>query len=361
MIKRPTPKKLSVEEQEMITKASLQQTGKSSVDKSYDPNYPVFEIPVNQKVLVYIPNHTVTTEDGGIAMRMDSIVAHPVIDGRSFADIRCIADSHVASLGHDGSCPLCDAIGTAWSLYSKQYADVARSKGIAVDAPEAQELLKSDRTELAKQRVVKEGDRWYIFPIVVIECEEGSLTPKKDAQGQIHGTPMWYQIREQTYIDKWVTGLDTVETPEGGTPTSPAGLWAVLNFTYTPKSGTHNKRDSARNLKVMYKTMAEGYDAWATHFDGVTEGWDIAKADETLAICAVRDMGEMKELADTLLKPVNEKLAMYELASGGASTPSAPAIGGSSPESALANFGATPAAPSSPANPLAETANTGVE
>lgn len=364
MIKRPTPKKLSAEEQEMITKASLMQTGRSSVDKSYDPNYPVFEIPVNQKVLAYIPNHTVMDEDGGVGMRMSSIVAHPVIDGRSFADIRCIADSHVASLGHDGSCPLCNATGVAWNLYNKQYADIARSKGVAVDAPEAQELLKADRSELVRNRVVKEGERWFIFPIVVVECEEGTLTPKKDAQGQIHGTPMWYQIREQTYTDKWLTGLDTVEAPDGSTPTHPAGLWAVLNFTYTPKSGTHNKRDSARNLKVSYKTMADGYDAWATHFDDLTKDWDVVKADETLAICAVRDMNEMQELADTLLKPVNDKLAMYELAGSGvaapAGIPSAPSAP-SSPESALANFGATPVAPSTPSNPLAETASAGVE
>lgn len=356
-IKRPKPKQLTPEEQQMITKASLMQTGKSSVDKSYDPDYPVFEVPINQKVLAYVPNHVVADESGAMDIRKSSIVAHPVIDGRSFADIRCIADSHVGSLGHDGSCPLCEAVGKTWELYNKQYADIARSKGVAVDAPEAQELLKNDRSELVKNRVIKEGDRWFVFPIVVIDCEEGTLTPKKNAEGQITGTPMWYQIRETTYIEKWTAGLDTVELPDGGAPTHPAGLWVVLNFTYQPKSGQHNKRDSARNLKVSYKTMSEAYDSWATHFDKMTETWDIEKANEVLAICAIRDMDEMRELADSLIKPVNDKLAMYELSAGtapaGAIAP--PASAPSSPDAALASFGATPVAP------LEDKANVGVE
>ena len=66
MLRRPKPKKLSVEEQQLITTASAQQTGKQAFVKSYDPDYPVFDIPVNQKVLVYIPNHTVLGEDGTV-------------------------------------------------------------------------------------------------------------------------------------------------------------------------------------------------------------------------------------------------------------------------------------------------------
>ena len=50
MLRRPKPKKLSVEEQQLITTASAQQTGKQAFVKSYDPDYPVFDIPVNQKV-----------------------------------------------------------------------------------------------------------------------------------------------------------------------------------------------------------------------------------------------------------------------------------------------------------------------
>ena len=103
MLRRPKPKKLSVEEQQLITTASAQQTGKQSFVKSYDPDYPVFDIPVNQKVLVYIPNHTITDENGAVSLRWDKFAAHPCKEGRSHYDIRCSAGVIAPSLGLDGS------------------------------------------------------------------------------------------------------------------------------------------------------------------------------------------------------------------------------------------------------------------
>ena len=48
MLKRPSPKKLSVEEEAKITAASAQQTGRMTIPKSYDPNFPGFDIPVSR-------------------------------------------------------------------------------------------------------------------------------------------------------------------------------------------------------------------------------------------------------------------------------------------------------------------------
>lgn len=348
-MKRPAPKKLSEAAQNAITTASAAQTGKSVRIKSYDPDYPCFDVPVNQKVLVYIPNHTVMSPDGSISMRMDKFAAHPVIDGRSYGDVRCTSGVNVDELGLDGTCPLCDGINECWELYNHQYADVAKSKGIDPKSPEAQEALKQDRIDLVQKMAIKQADIWYTFPIVVIDCEEKdgvwSVIPKKDAEGKIHGTPMWYSIRERTYLEKWVAGFDSIETEDGSVPTSPAGMWAILNFTYTPKSGKHDKMGSAKALKVTFKTM-QGYGEWASYFDNLTEGWTPAKAQEVVVLDAVRDMNEMKQCADSLLKSVRDKLAMYALSFAG-DAPTAPAMGGaSSAEAALAGFGgATPVAP----------------
>ena len=347
-IKRPTPKKLSEAAQMAITSASAQQTGKAARVKSYDADFPVFEVPINQKVLAYIPNHTIMNPDGSVGLRMDKFAAHPIIDGRSYGDIRCSQGVVVDELGLDGSCPLCDAMQDCWNLYNHEYADVAKTKGIDPQSPEAQEGLKQDRIDLINSMVIKQADIWYTFPIVVIECEEkdGVMTtiPKRDAEGKIKGTPMWYSIRERTYMEKWGAGFDSLEPEDGIMPSSPAGLWTILNFTYTSKSGNHDKMGSAKSLKVTFKTMA-GYEQWATYFDQLTEVWTPGKAQEVVVLDAVRDMDEMKQVADTLTKPVRDKLAMYEL--GNAAATGAPAIGtNTSADNALAGFGgATPVIP----------------
>lgn len=373
-IKRPAPKQLSEAAQSAITSASAEQTGQAVRLKSYDKDYPVFEVPVNQKLLVYIPNHTVQNPDGSIGLRMDKFAAHPILDGRSYGDIRCSQGVIVDELGLDGTCPLCDGMAEEWELYGYQYADIAKSKGIATDSPEAQEALKQDRIDLVHAMTIKQAEVWYTFPIVVIACEEkdGQLTvnPKKNAQGQIEGKPMWYSIRERTFLEKWVAGYDSVDTADGLAPTSPAGLWAILNFTYTPKSGNCDKMGSARALKVTFKPM-DGYQEWATYYDQLTEGWTPAKAQEVVVLDAVRDMDEMREVADTLLKPVRDKIAMHKLASGaapaGAIAGGTPAVPSTDADSALAGFGgatpvedaSTPATP--PANLTGEMPNVGVQ
>lgn len=370
-LKKPTPKKLSEVAQQTITSASAEQTGHAVRVKSYDKDYPVFDIPVNQKLLVYIPNHVVQSPDGSLGLRMDKFAAHPVIDGRSYSDVRCSQGVVVDELNLDGTCPLCDGMQEQWELYNYKYNDIAKSKGIPTDSPEAQDALKQDRIDLVKAMTIKQAEVWYSFPIVVIECEEkdGVLTvnPKKNAQGQITGKPMWYSIREKTFLEKWVAGYDSIETPDGLAPSSPAGLWAVLNFTYTPKSGNHDKMGSARALKVTFKTM-DGYQEWATYFDNLTQDWTPAKAQEVLVLDAVRDMEEMQEVADTLLKPVREQIAMYKLASNGGQVAGAiPAAPSSDAESALAGFGgATPveqgSAPATPpTNLTGEMPNAGIQ
>lgn len=345
-LKRPAPKKLSEAAQAAITQASAQQTGKAARIKSYDADYPVFDVPVNQKLLVYIPNHTVMNPDGTVGLRMDKFAAHPIIDGRTFGDVRCTQSVVVGDLGLDGSCPLCDGMNEVWNLYNHEYADIAKTRGIDPKSAEAQTDLKETRIELVSNMVIKQAEVWYTFPIVVIDCEERdgvlTTTPKKDAEGRIKGTPMWYSIRERTYLEKWGAGFDSIDTDDGIIPTSPAGLWAILNFTYTPKSGNCDKMGSARALKVTFKAM-NGYEAWATHFDQLTEGWTPAKAQEVVVLDAVRDMEEMKQVADSLLKPVRDKLAMYELGNASASTNAAGLPTNASADNALAGFGgATP-------------------
>lgn len=362
MLKKPKPKKLSAEEIATITESSSHQTGRVQTQKTFDPDYPVFDIPVNQKLLVYVPNHTLMQPDGSINLRWDKFAAHPIIDGRTYGNVRCTQGIRVDSLGLDGSCPLCDAGSEIWDLYHKEYEAISKAKGIPTDSPEAKEGLKEDRRKLAQDMVIKQAEVWLTFPIVVIECEEkdGQLTtiPKKTADGQIVGKPCFYSIREKTYNDKWVPAFETVDGDE--VPTHPGGRWVILNFTYTPQSGQHTKMGSANALKIGFKNMGEDYKSWETHFDNMTADWTPEKAQEVVVLDVIRDMEETQEIADQLLKPVRDKLAIYNL-NGGVSSPTAPAIGAQGDaQEALANFGATPVEGGMPPEALNEQ-NSGVE
>lgn len=351
MIKRPTKKILTSEQQRVLSEASAQQTGKSTKIRSYDPNFPVFDVPVNQKVLIYIPNHTTVLPDGSVEMIKDVFGAHPIIDGRTFEDVRCLSGWVDESLGLDGSCPLCDAMADNWALYNKELEEIAAAKGIDPKGPDADSLLKEDRRAITSKMVVKNAERWYVFPIVVIACQEkdGKMTliPKKDAENRISGKPMWYTIRERTYESKWGAAFDSLDEDDGNN--CPAGRWAVLNFTYPSKDGSWDKMNSARNLQVTFKSMP-GYEQWESYFDTLTEEWTVEKIRETVVIAALRDMEEMREVEQTVMKPVRDKLALYALSAGlpGATTGAAPALpntGAKGADATLSQFGADKAEP----------------
>lgn len=356
MLQRPKKKELSAEERASITRASARQTGELSSPKTYDVNYPLFDTPINEKVLIYIPNHVVTQEDGTVELRKDVFAAHEVRIGKAFTSVRCSGEVVNEALGLDGSCPLCNAMADAWTLYNYQFAELAKSRGLDADAPETKEVLKEEMKQLLNERAVRKADRWYTFPIVVVDCEEGKTVPKKDAEGKITGTPMFYSVREATYIDKWLSAFDAIDDDDAGSDHNPAGRWAILNFTYTPKTGTHNKRDSARNLKVSFKTMSSDYNAWEEYFNEITEEWTPEKAQEVLVRNVLRDMSEMEEAAEEIIKPTKDSIAMYEMRAH-----QEPKATSTSADTALANFGATPVGTTPETPVVGEMPNIGVQ
>lgn len=343
-IKRPKPKNLTADAIQSIMQASAGQTGTAKQPKSYDPNYPVFEIPLNSKVLVYVPNYTITQPDGSVTLRMDKFAAHDVRGRGTYGVIRCTNGIVAEALGLDGSCPLCDAGEEVWALYNKEYAETAKKRGISLDDPGAKDALKNERSELVRNRAVKEANVWMTFPLVVVECEERNgevtTTPKTDAEGKLIGKVQWYSIRESTYTDKWGKALEQFSDQADEIIATPAGLWLVLNYK-VPKDQEANAMNSARALNVSVKNMGEQYKAWAEYFDQLAADWTPEKAMETVVANALRDMDEQKEVCDQVMAGVRDKLAIYELGAGAA----APALGtaGGNANAALASFGATPA------------------
>lgn len=347
MIKRPAPKAIPQEEMKNIMKASSEQTSGSSIVKSWDENFPVFTPPAGNKVLVYIPNHTVVTPDGATILRADRCGIHACRDGKQFTSIRCTYGIESETLHLDGhTCPLCDSVQKCWELYNRQYADMCRARAIDPETEDGYKQAQPIRDQLREKFAVGKAEIWLTFPIVVIDCEErdGMCTgvPKLDKGGKLTGKPYFYSVRESTYTDKWVKGLDSLSVDT--IITHPAGTWAVLNYIVTDSNNkvvqNPKPRDAAKALSVNYKAFGKKYAQWANYFDEMTKDWTPEKAAEVVVANNLRDLDEMNEANDQLMKKTNDTLALLD-ASGAPrmlAPSSAPAVGGSA-EEVLANFG----------------------
>lgn len=342
MLARPKKREMTPEQRAAITQASSKQTGTIMSPKTYDPNYPVFDVPVNDKKLVYIPNHVTQAEDGSVHLRWDKFASHQCRIGKAFTNIRCCGEIVNEELGFDGSCPACSAVSEAWTLYSYKWKNFCKTRGLDPDDEGIKETYKKDRTDLMGEMAIQGANLFITFPVVEIECEPGKTVPKLDASGQIKGKPVFYTISEINYNDKWLAAFDGLE--DEGSDKNPAGRWAILNFTYTPKTGKHTKRDSARNLKVTFKQMGDSYREWEKLFDEMTVDWTPEVAQDVLVQNALRSMDEMNEAVEELIRDTRAKNETYKIQEEAQATGVVPVQpSATDADTALQNFGAVPA------------------
>lgn len=316
MAMRMKPKVFTAEQLDAIKVESATQTTDTVVQKSADPeNFPVFEIPVNAKVLVYVPNHTVVDPETGVEeLRMDKPLIHTVIDGKRFRKLRCIRGLTEAS-GYSGECPLCNGEDDPWALANEQIKEQCKQRGLDPNDSE-NDSVKAIKRECYSKRVIKSPDRYYTFPIVVIETDPNDF--KKilmDENGIPKHKAYWYTISKSAYDKKWAKTLEGMEDE----PTHPGGNCFILNYTYESKSGEYNKRDSARELQVVAKSI-RGFSEVATLFDKETEEWDVAKAIQTVIDNMYYDEKDIEDETNRILSSTKEKLAIYEFAGAEANT-----------------------------------------
>lgn len=317
-MKKMKPKAFAPEQVEALKSESSTQTTGHVVQKSSDPdNFPVFDIPVNSKVLVYVPNHIKMNEEGEEELRMDKALLHSVIDGKKFPKIRCIRGLSSA-LGYSGDCPLCSGEGEPWDLANEQIKEQCKIRGLDVNDSE-NEAVKSVKREYYSKRVVKAPDTQLAFPIVVIETDPNNFKEiLVDENGVPRHKAYWYTISKSSYEKKWCKTLEGMEDE----PTHPGGYFFILNYTYESKNGDYNKRDSARELQVVHKSI-KGSEAVAQLFNEETADWDEYKAMSTIYDHMYYEEKDLEEEVDRLLAGTREKLAIYE------STAAMPALGAS--------------------------------
>lgn len=312
---RMRPRTFTPEQMKNVRSESKKQTVDNVVPKSTDPeNFPVFEIPVNAKVLIYVPNHVEVDEETGMEdLVMDTPLIHTIKDGKRYLKIRCIRGMSEAT-GYSGNCPLCDATGEPWDLANELIKDQCSKRGLNPTDSES-ENVKAIKRECYSNRVVKDPDQYYTFPIVVIETDPNDF--KKiisDENGIPKHRTYWYTVSRSAYEKKWLKALEGMEDE----PSHPGGYFFILNYTYESKSGDYNKRDSAREMVVTPKTWKSGA-RFAEIFDSETEGWTAEKAIETVIDNQYFDEEDIQMETDRVMASTREKLAIYqELASAGA-------------------------------------------
>lgn len=321
-MKRMKPVSLSKESKQSIQKQLNAQTIERSAPKSTDPkHFPVFSIPAGQKVLVYVPNHAVELEDGTHQLRMDMPILHPVQDGKQFRYLRCIHGIVDEESGFDGTCPLCDGTSDPWDLARAVIDQKCRNLGLDPEDKDNKDV-KTIRSAEFGDRCIKEGDRYFTFPIVVFETDKDCKTFVKDEKGNIKYTIQWYNISEKKYLDTWAKSIAEMEDE----PEHPGGYFFVLSYVYDTKGKQANARDAARALSVHPKVKIgtqKGFDKLKEMLDSQTEEWTPEKAAETVISNNLFSKEDLESATDDLLAHTRSMLAMYQGMESNAALPSA--------------------------------------
>lgn len=309
MLGKMKPKAFTAEQLNAIKVEATTQTTDVTVQKSADPeNFPVFEIPVNAKVLVYVPNHVVVNEDGYEELRMDKPLIHTVINGKRYQKIRCIRGLSEAT-GYSGECPLCNGSDEPWALANEQIKEQCKARGLDPN-DSTNESVKAVKREYYSKRVIKSPEQVYTFPIIVIETDPNDIKKVIFGENNIPShKAYWYSISKSAYEKKWAKTLEGMEDE----PSHPGGNFFILNYTYESKSGEYNKRDSARELQVVAKKLKNS-EAIAELFDKETEDWDVAKAIATIFDNMYFEEEDIEAETDKILASTREKIAIYESA-----------------------------------------------
>lgn len=312
-IRRPEPIKLTGAAAKSVQSQLGVQNTSRVAPKSTDPNFPVFEVPLNKRVLIYVPNHVVDDENGEPTLRMDKPLIHAVQDGKRFLYFRCVNGLEVkdddGNILYDGNCPLCEGTSIPWDLANLKIKQKCASLGLDPE-DKTNDSVKSVRSAEFSGRVLKESNRYYTFPIVVIETEnDDGKTIKKDENNKPVFHPMWYHISESLYTQKWLPTLEGLEDE----PTHPGGHFFVLNFIYDTKGKEPNKRDAARNVNVISRTIKQS-EKLRAYLDNVTEEWTPEKAQSVVLTNQLYSMDELQNIADKVLESSKDMIALLEAA-----------------------------------------------
>jgi hypothetical protein len=313
--------------QDLMTGAEGQEVSRGS-RLTTDPNFPVFQTPVNEDILVYIPRTNVVSSENGETMRVLESHIHDYKKGQSFGRMRCInglaGTPAYDALGFDGTCPACEAVSECWDLYNKKLAVEAERLGVDPQN-DPSNILKTVKETLRGEMDMKSSVEYVTFPIVIIP-QKAKMIAADDAQNNLK--VVFVTWRKKRYEDSILAALDTLRNNPG----HPAGMFWYWKFTYNTEGKQANARDAALNAKYSPITDAADLQYLVAPCEEKAKDFTLLKATEVIVANQFMYKEDMVEEVDKIMSKTRTFL---ELSGSGAGA--ATAIPAST--NPLANFG----------------------
>lgn len=342
-------RKVDVSMLQGLVKGAVGQEVSRGAKLTDDPNFPVFQTPVNEDILVYIPRvNCVSTENGEIMQVLNSHI-HDYKKGQSFGRMRCISgltgNEMFDALGYDGSCPACEAVSECWELYNKKLAAEAKKLGIDPQN-DPTNVLKTVRTTLISEMDMKGAEEYVTFPIVIIP-QKSKMMPADDADKNLKCVfVIW---RKKRYEDTILAALEGLRNNPG----HPAGLFWYWKFTYNTEGKQPTAMLAAKNAKYSVITDSADLQYLVPACEARAKDFTVVKAAEVIVANQFMYKDDMVEEVNKIMTKTR---TFNDLTSSMEAT--GPALGeGTSP---LASFGNAAPTAQIPATPAAPTGNLGV-
>lgn len=314
----------------MISAAAAQEAP-SNGSKVWNPDFPLFQTPLNRKVLVYIPKD--------FDQRKVELLIHDTHKGKQFGQARCITGlvDGFEQFGYTGECPYCKATEAAWELYNIKLDQKARELGITRDN-DPDNLLKGTKETLLKEMAVKNADKYICFPIVLLPCDEAGNLNSNAKEGVQACYVLW---REQRFNDKFSS-----EVLDG--LASPAGTFERWSFTYDTKGQQATAMLSAKALQVKILEKPDilaQLNPYIEACEKVVEPFTQAMAIDNIKALNFYRYDDVERDAEACIKSTRALVAASQAMLGGSVAGTAPAIASApAPQlntaaAAIANFG----------------------
>lgn len=365
---RPKPVAFSAAQlSDLVAEAQTQKVG-GSYQKSTDPNFPYWAWEGAKQYLVYVPRILAVDEEGNPILDIDKPLIHDINSNGSYGKVRCtknlvmngpdgkpLEDGNGVAL-FDGSCPVCEGVGTAFDLANAGIEHEASMQGLNPDDRE-NEAVKRLRSSHFSARPLKQPDRKMTIPLVVfdtVDNDQGKPAITKDsATGKPNFNVFWYTISERQFEKTWQNAIDTAEEPLE----TIAG--AVFYVQFGKKDANNNApspRDAAKDLTVNLRatmTSRLNDEGILTEIDEAVKakGWSKAKAAEVLSDNQFISVPDINNSIAGILADMNTKMQLFKTPQGSA-TQIASNGGGVSLDALRGNNGGANAQNGAPAGAL---------
>jgi len=202
----------------------------------------------------------------------------------------------------------------AMALATKVYEQVGKDQAANNASNDESTSTDNDDVKAIKSaaysaRVLGDAERYYTFPIVVFDTvnDDAKTFVTDEATGNISYKIMWYSISERGWEKKWAKALENMEDE----PTHPGGLFLTLDYTYTPKRGEPNARDSARELQV-YSKKIKNSEKLREVLDKQTESWTPEVARDMVIRNNLYAYADLEAVTEECLENTRNLIALYE-------------------------------------------------